>query len=97
MPDHDSLRPSMGAETAFLQSNIHIWNIPKGIINYNEIEIITLSDGMLYFYLPAGIINAVNVVFFILTALKIHQSKRDVAKVISMNDQQNHLTIRNEK
>lgn len=73
------------------------------MINYNEIEIITLSGGtlplLLYFYIPTGIILSVNVVYFILTALKIHQSKRDVAEVISMNDQQNHLTNRrrNEK
>lgn len=60
-----------------------------------------ISDGIapfLYFYMLIFIIYTINIVFFVLTTLKIHQAQRDIFKITSQEESARHQShLNNEK
>lgn len=91
---HDYLKPGIGTQTCFLKGTD--WNRIKFIssqipnekskpIHFSEI-LETRESKFLYYHLPFCILFTINIISFILIALKIREQKKDIMKDIAEDE-----------
>lgn len=93
LPEH--LQPGIGVTTCFMRSmlillalffNYHKWFLILFSFEFTEER---LSE-FLFFLLPMFIIITLNIIFFILTALKIRQTQQELQKITSKEESSRH-------